>query len=416
MSVGVESKKNNAKKQRGNLSIDYDGKQAASDILTKKFNNYDKIISLNGSENNLFLYGDNQDGMLYLLNSGYRNKINLIYIDPPFATKSTFLNNKQDIAYKDLLFGAEYIEFLRSRIIIMYHLLSDNGSIYIHLDSKMVFYIKIIMDEIFGHQNFRSFITRKKCSTKNYTKKTYGDIADYILFYSKSNNYTWNRPLSKWSEDKIKEQYPCFDNIHNKRFKKVPLHAPGTRNGDTGKKWRDKLPPPGKHWQYPPQMLDKMDENGEIYWSPSGNPRRIIFFNPDSGIPVQNIWMEYRDSINQSQKTTGYPTEKNINMLEMIISASSNKDDLILDCFAGSGTTLGAAFKLGRQWIGIDNSIESVKSILKRFNGGLEAYGDYVNPTRAKQLPLEIKKKCAFHLLSPRQESNRILELFKKYI
>ncbi len=195
------------------------------------------------------------------------------------------------------------------------------------------------MDEIFGENNCRAFITRKKCSTKNYTKNTYGNISDYIMFYSKTDKYVWNRPFVPWEYDKMIEQYPCIDE-HGRRYKKVPVHAPGVRNGETGKEWRGKLPPKGKHWQYSPDKLDELDAAGEIYWSPTGNPRRIVFCDPSKGIPIQDIWMDYRDSINQSQKTTGYPTEKNFDMLRMIVKASSNEGDMVMDCFAGSGTTL----------------------------------------------------------------------------
>ena len=108
--------------------------------------------------------------------------------------------------------------------------------------------------------------------------------------------------------------------------------------------------------------------------------------------------MDYRDSINQSQKTTGYPTEKNFDMLRMIVKASSNEGDMVMDCFAGSGTTLGAAFEAGRKWIGVDNSPESLKAILKRFVHGLEAYGDYVNVQNYTQCSLDLAGKCGFNI------------------
>ena len=281
-------------------------------------------------------------------------------------------------------------------------LLADDGSIYLHLDEKMAFAMKIIMDEVFGEKNFRSFITRKKCSTKNYTKNTYGNVSDYIMFYSKSDSYIWNRPYEEWVDEKILEQYPCIDESTGRRYKKVPIHAPGIRNGETGKKWRGMMPPKGKHWQYTPEKLDELDAAGEIYWSPSGNPRRKVFFDPSKGIPVQDIWLSYRDSINQAQKTTGYPTEKNVEMLKMIIEASSNEGDLVMDCFAGSGTTLAAAFELNRKWIGVDNSVESYKAVTKRFTEGLETYGDYVQ-REYEQLSLmdTLVQKCPYTLYLP---------------
>lgn len=109
--------------------------------------------------------------------------------------------------------------------------------------------------------------------------------------------------------------------------KKVPLHAPGVCNGETGKPWRGMLPPPGKHWQFPPQTLDEMDAQGEIYWSPSGNPHRKIYLDESEGVPVQDIWLDFKDAHNQNIKITGYPTEKNPNLLAWIIRASSNEGD-----------------------------------------------------------------------------------------
>ncbi len=300
--------------------------------------------------------------------------------------------------------GAEFVEFLRERIILLYELLSDDGSMYLHLDSKMAFTMKLIMDEIFWKKNCRAFITRKKCSTKNYTRNTYGKISDYIMFYSKTEKFIWNRAYEDWVDERILEQYPCIDEKTGRRYKKVPVHAPGIRNGDTGKEWRGMLLPKGKHWKFTPEKLDKLDAKGEIYWSPTGNPRRKVFFDPTKGIPVQDIWLNYRDSINQAQHTTGYHTEKNFDMLKMIVKASSNEGDLVMDCFAGSGTTL-AAFDLNRVWIGVDNSIESYRAIIKRFTKGLDRYGDYVKK-KYEQISIVEKliSKCPYNVYALESE------------
>jgi adenine-specific DNA-methyltransferase len=158
----------------------------------------------------------------------------------------------------------------------------------------------------------------------------------------------------------------------------VPIHAPGIRNGETGKPWRGKMPPPGKHWQYPPSVLEEMDKRGEIYWSPNLNPRRKVYFEASSGIPVQDIWLDYKDAHNQNVHVTGYPTEKNLAMLKLMIKSSSNEGDLVLDCFAGSGTTLVAANSLKRNWVGIDDSFQAIKTMLERFRVGSRPMGDYV--------------------------------------
>jgi hypothetical protein len=150
------------------------------------------------------------------------------------------------------------------------------------------------------------------------------------------------------------------------------------RNGETGKPWRGVPPPPGKHWQFPPRILDEMDGRGEIHWSANRNPRRKIYLDQSSGIPVQDIWLDFKDAHNQNIEITGYPTEKNLHLLEQIISASSSENDLVLDCFAGSGTTLDVAARLGRHWIGIDDSLEAIETILRRFKHGPQKMGDYV--------------------------------------
>lgn len=308
-----------------------------------------------------------------------RGQVRLIYIDPPYATKSVFQSRNQTDAYTDLLEGSHYLEFLRERLILLRELLAADGSIYVHLDHNMAFLAKAMMDEVFGRSNFRNWITRKKCNPKNYTRKAYGNVADYILFYSKGENYVWHRPVDAWKNEKAAKEYQYVESGTGRRYMKVPVHAPGVRNGETGQLWRDKPPPPGKHWQYQPRTLDEMDARGEIYWSPTGNPRRKIYLDQSAGIPVQDIWLDYRDAHNQNIAVTGYPTEKNAAMLERIVAASSNAGDLVLDCFSGSGTTLGAASYLGRRWIGVDSSAEAIRATLRRFGQGLEPMGAFIN-------------------------------------
>lgn len=166
-----------------------------------------------------------------LQDSSVRGQVKLVYIDPPFATGSVFKSRSQDDAYHDLLCGAYYIEFMRQRLILLRELLADDGSIYVHLDENMAFHIKIIMDEVFGQNNFRNWITRKKCNPKNYTRKTFGKISDYILFYTKSDKYIWNRPFEEWALERAEQEYPYIEEETGRRYKKVPVHAPGVRYG-----------------------------------------------------------------------------------------------------------------------------------------------------------------------------------------
>jgi adenine-specific DNA-methyltransferase len=267
----------------------------------------------------------------------------------------------------------------------MKELLACDGSVYVHLDNKMVFHIKVLMDEVFGAGNFRSMITRKKCKSKNFTKNSFGNISDYILFYTKSNNYVWNRQYEQWTDKKILKEYPFIEKETDRRYKRVPIHAPGTRNGETGKMWRGMMPPEGKHWQFTPDRLDELDRNGEIYWSSTGNPRRKVYLDESNGIALQDIWLDYLDINNQNTQTTGYPTEKNLDMLKRIILSSSNKSDLIMDCFAGSGTTLVAADELERSWIGVDIGSEAIKVMLNRFQNGTQTLDEHISSKKETQ-------------------------------
>jgi adenine-specific DNA-methyltransferase len=297
----------------------------------------------------------------------------LIYIDPPFATNGYFKigenrantissSNEDEIAYSDTLIGAEFLEFLRERLILLRELMSDRGSIYLHIDYKIGHYVKLIMDEVFGIKNFRNDITRIKCNPKNFQRKAYGNTKDLILFYSKAENPTWNDPKSPYSNDDIDRLFKKVDK-DNRRYTTIPLHAPGeTTNGNTGKEWRGVTPPKGRHWRSDPAILEEWDKQGLIEWSSNGVPRKKIFVDERDGKKIQDIW-EFKDP-----QYPDYPTEKNLDLLKFIVRASSNEGDLVLDCFCGSGTTLVAAQELNRNWIGIDKSEPAIKVVRKKLS------------------------------------------------
>lgn len=330
------------------------------------------------ARHNRLYYGDNLSLLAALRNDPeVCGHVRLIYIDPPYASGGAFVSRAQEHAYADTLTGADYVEALRTRLVLLYDLLAPNGSIYVHLDDYAAWTIKIVMDEVFGPQNYRNWITRKKCNPKNYTRNAYGNVSDFILFYTKSDTYVWHRPLEQWTAERRDKEYQFVDE-HGRRHKRVPLHAPGVRHGATGEPWRGMLPPPGKHWQYLPSTLDDMDARGDIYWSKNGNPRRKVYFDDSEGVAVQDIWLDCRDVHNQNTKITGYPTEKPPLLLRRIIEASSNRGDLVLDCYAGSGTTLDVSSELDRRWIGMDNSMQAIATTLHRFHHGLRPMGDYV--------------------------------------
>ncbi|MBU2068172.1 site-specific DNA-methyltransferase, partial [Patescibacteria group bacterium] len=292
---------------------------------------------------------------------------------PPFATNGNFRigkdrantisqSNGDSIAYSDTIVGTDFLEFLRERLIFMRELMSDKGSIYLHIDYKIGHYVKIIMDEIFGKKNFRNDITRIKCNPKNFNRKAYGNIKDLILFYSKSENQKWNDPKILYTEDDIVKLFKKIDK-NGRKYTTIPLHAPGeTNNGKTSQEWKGIKPPKGRHWRSAPEVLEEWDNQGLIEWSKTGIPRKRIYIDEREGKKMQDIW-NFKDP-----QYPNYPTEKNLDLLKFIIKASSNKGDLVLDCFCGSGTTLIAAQELGRNWIGIDSSDQAIKVTKERLS------------------------------------------------
>lgn len=323
---------------------------------------------------NMLILGDNLSALKTLLDDPQiSEKVKLVYIDPPFGTNQDFKSGVSrtvsksrgdKTAYEDRLVGAEYIEFLRKRFILLKELLADDGSIYVHIDWKMGHYVKVLMDEVLGQKYFINNITRIKSNPKGSKRKAYGNMTDVILFYSKSKNYIWNDQREEFTEEQIQTLFSKVDK-KGRRYTTLPLHGPGeTLNGPTGKPWRGRKPPKGSHWQYPPEELDKLDDEGLIEWSSTGNPRRIYYAEDaiKKGRKRQDVW-EFKDPAYPF-----YPTEKNLQMLKVIVEASSKPRDIVLDCFAGSGTTLVAAEELGRRWIGIDNSKKAIETIQKRLN------------------------------------------------
>jgi len=353
------------------MLITYDNKKNKADILEKTSGVKLKTVSGKGAKNRL-IHGDNLSVLKTLLDT-HTGKIDLIYIDPPFATNGHFKisedrantissSNGDAIAYSDILVGADFLEFLRERLIFLRELLSERGSIYLHIDYKVGHYVKLVMDEIFGRDMFRNDITRIKCNPKNFDRKAYGNVKDLILFYSKTATPTWNDPRLPFTAEDEERLFKKIDKS-GRRYTTIPLHAPGeTSNGNTGKEWKGMKPPKGRHWRTDPAILEEWDKQGLIEWSANGVPRKKIFLDEKDGKKMQDIW-EFKDP-----QYPQYPTEKSLDLLKFIVKASSNEGDFVLDCFAGSGTTLVAAQTLNRNWIGIDKSEPAIKVVQKRLN------------------------------------------------
>lgn len=320
---------------------------------------------------NKLIVGDNLNVLRALLDDcSVAGKVKLVYIDPPFATKthfrigaertSTISSSQSDsIAYSDVVVDAEFLNFLYERLVLIRDLMAGDASIYLHIDSKVGHYVKVVMDDVFGRENFRNEITRIKCNPKNFDRKAFGNIKDMILFYSKTDRLIWNDPRMPLDAADVESRFNKFDK-YGRRYTTIPLHAPGETKGKTGTTWRGMLPPAGRHWRSAPAVLEELDKQGLIEWSKNGVPRKRMYVDDRPGKKMQDVW-KFKDP-----QYPHYPTEKNLDMLKMIVEASSNESDLVLDCFAGSGTTLVAAQALKRNWIGIDQSLHAIKVARER--------------------------------------------------
>ena len=377
------------------MQLTYKNKRTYEEIF-----NTTQVVSFNEEINDNYNYlflGDNLSVLKTLLTQS-NIKVDLIYIDPPFATNNIFRigetrantissNSDDEVAYDDTLKGSEFIEFLRERLLFAKEILSENGSIYLHIDYKIGHYVKIIMDEVFGCKNFRNDITRIKCNPKNFDRNAYGNIKDLILFYSKSNNPIWNSPQVLYTNEDIEKLFKKVDK-NGRRYTTIPLHAPGeTKNGLTSGEFMGIKPPVGRHWRCAPAELEELEKQGLIEWSNNGVPRKIIYADEKEGKKMQDIW-EFKDP-----QYPNYPTEKNPDLLKSIINASSNTDSIVLDFFCGSGTTLLAANQLGRKWIGIDASKKAIEvSQNKLSDENLNLFSKPFKVIKASK----IKEKVAF--------------------
>ena len=360
------------------MEITFDKKESYKAILERAQNVKENIESGGRS---LIIHGDNFVAMAAMMHN-YRGMIDLVYIDPPFNTDQTFSVSENrvstisrekngSVVYSDVMTKDEYMKFMYDRFVLIRELLSDKGSLYVHIDTKTGHYFKVILDEIFGDACFKNDITRIKSNPKNFDRKAYGNQKDMILFYTKTKNGIWNDIRLKCSSEELKKRYNKIDS-DGRRYTTIPLHAPGETNPNspTGKAWRGMNPPKGRHWRTDPSEFDRLDSLGLIEWSSNGNPRIKKYADEHKGKKIQDIW-NFKDP-----QYPVYPTEKNSEMLEQIILQSSNEQSYVMDCFAGSGSTLLAAIKNDRKFIGIDQSELSVDIMRSRIENADYSFVD----------------------------------------
>lgn len=275
-----------------------------------------------------------------------------------------------------------YLSYMVQRLVVMKGLLRPTGSIYLHSDPTASHYIKVMMDGIFGHDEFLNEIIWRRTGAHGRAKK-WGPIHDVLLFYSKSKSYKWNKAYQPYDPDYLEKHYKNEDEYG--KFQPISLTGPGVRSGSSGLPWRDVDPNhSGRHWGLPPdralpqrfvfpngyshmdcqERLDVLDRQGMIYWPPHGSiPRFKRYIEVAEGNPVQDVIWDIRPISSHASERLGYATQKPLALLERIIKSSTDKGDVVFDPFCGCATTIEAAHRLDRQWIGIDVAIHAIKRV-----------------------------------------------------
>jgi len=337
---------------------------------------------------NRLIWGDKKYVLPSLLPE-FANSVDLIYIDPPFDTGADFSylvqvpDHQVDAtsftklpsvieqkAYRDTWGGGpthldSYLRWFYETIVFLEKLLKPTGSIYVHLDWHIGHYAKAILDEAFGATFFQNEIIWPRTSPQK-TRVGYGRVHDALLLYTKSDNFTWNTQLRPLTERHLERHYRREDQ-QGRKYDVAELTAPGTTKGPSGQPWHGfDVAALGRHWRMSPDKLDELDRQGRIYWPKKGFPRLIRYLDEVVGTTVGDVWDDIAPLNMVAKERVDYPTQKPEALLERVINASSNKGDLVFDCFVGSGTTAAVAERLGRRWIVCDLSRFAIHTTRKR--------------------------------------------------
>lgn len=338
-----------------------------------------------GGWTNKLIWGDNKLILSSLKNGPLREQIEaeggikLIYIDPPFDVGADFSMDIQigdetlikspsvieELAYRDTWGkGADsFIAMIYERLSLMRDLLAEDGSIYVHCDWRVSAYMRLILDDIFGSSNYVNELIWQKIRTTKAQSKGYGNVHDTIFLYSKNGRSTFKNQCRPLDESYIKSHYKKDDN--GKLFRTVTLVQKGQ---GPARKFGDKViaPPPGRHWVWSQDRIDKAMSSNLIRFTSSGTPEKVQYLDDIEGDVVDDLWNDVFPVNSQALESVQYPTQKPEDLLERIINASSDEGDIIADFFGGSGTTQAVAEKLGRKWIGSDIGKFSINTARKR--------------------------------------------------
>jgi DNA modification methylase len=313
---------------------------------------------------NKLILGDN----LEILKGLESETIDLIYLDPPFFSNRNYEviwgDDGEVRSFKDRWSGGmeHYISWLKERVEQMHRILKPTGSIFLHCDWHADAYIRVmILDRIFGMNNFLNEITWKRTTTHNDSKqgaKQFGHVQDKIFFYAKEfKKFIFYPQFEHYTSDYIAASYNKTD-PDGRRFKASDLSA-AKQGGDTSYEWKGWNPPVGRYWAYSKENMEEFEKQGRLYYSDKGKPYLKHYLDEMPGNSVDDLW--FNCVFKNKEERIGYPTQKPMALLERIIKCATQEGDTVLDPFVGGGTTVAVADKLKRNWIGIDQSVQAVK-------------------------------------------------------
>lgn len=329
---------------------------------------------------NRLIWGDKKYVLPSLIPE-FAGKVELVYIDPPFDTGADFSFRSsipessesftkepsilEQKAYRDTWGRGldSYLEWFYETAVLLHELLSETGSIYVHIGPNMSHYVKAILDEVFGAANYVNEIVWRRAFGHSDSGR-FGIIHDLIFLYGKSERRTWNPILQAPDADYIETFFDQYDEKRQERYQRISLSALGLSGGGYDYEYKGVR----TLWRCPIETLKKYDAEGRLHWpkKQGGVPRLRRYVSEYEGVALQDIWTDIKKIHNQSAELVNYPTQKPEALLERIIKASSNEGELVLDCFIGSGTTAAVAEKHGRRWLACDLGRFAVHTSRKR--------------------------------------------------
>jgi DNA modification methylase len=299
--------------------------------------------------------------------------VDLVYIDPPFNSNRNYEvfwgETREKRSFEDRHESTQaYIEFMRPRCVQLARVVKQTGSFYYHCDWHASHYVKLMLDQILGENNFQNEIVWKRSTAHSDSKQgatQYGRIHDVLFLYTGGGCATFNTQFVPYDQSYIESHYRYVEEGSGRRYRKGDLTAnkPG---GDTSYEWKGVRPYEGRYWAFSKQKMEEFEAQGRLVYTRTGMPEYKRYLDEMPGCPLQDVWDDIAPLNSQAKERLGYPTQKPLPLLERIINVSSNPNDIVLDAFCGCGTALVAAQNLGRQWIGIDISPTSCRVMAKR--------------------------------------------------